>query len=601
MILSSALADYDIKYSDIKFIIYAIQHWVNDNTNFTYEVDKRRIKLNRIINKTIEIKKIIDGIIIDQKKILRDTIHCKIETNRIIESLPDVRIIEYLNYFYIMLKEINKYNVRGFPIVPQFKTNIKYFRFDSRSLCDIYQEWKNCKVGTQTFKTNYKKYFDEMFSIRDMKKYKNTLKRYPNIRSISTDGYATTILFEKLKIITYTPKSKETKEKEKTPMKKRSPKNKVILKDLKSEVDRCTNNSKGRLPTLFDARHIKTTQEYLNEYDIAGDDPGNERVAKITTSSGKHITINKGYVNDLGHVTRNKELLERHKNNNPSYIETLKALTVSKKMAGVDNYMKYVKTICDNWINIWKYNDDQYLLGINFNSYVFKGKAYSRIAREIVEAIKNDRNIYKRHEKYFDREKFNDNKNKPIMIAIGTGNGSGTITNTKGSTPKGAIKRLMHELSKLVVVIATPEQNTSKLCCFCHAYLEGVDTYAFNTKKKYDDDKYEQSIEDRIFLTKELTHIIHEDKQEKYEKSIGVRDNLSFTSEEIEKTKEELFQLGCYNESYRLHRCANKHCFNTNRPILIERDTSASMNMPQIMKMLVTTQQFGVYAKKSKK
>ena len=605
--LKNALIGHDIAYPELGFIIYAIQNRVNGNNNYSYEVEERNTKFNEIINKTDEIKNIIIKFIKDEKKIVEKTIHCEIDKDKVIKVLPNSRIIEYLQYFYDILKELNRNNVRGFPLVPQFKTNVKHFRFDSRSFCDIYEEWKNIKVGTDNFDKNYNMYFDEMFLIRSNKKYRHTLKKYPDIRSISTDGYAVTILFERIKKVTYTPKTdieKEQieKETEKNINKKRE-KKEIILKDLETEINKCIQNPNGRLPTLFDARCVKTTEEYLNKYTISGNDPGNDLPCAITTEEGKHITINKNYINDLSHTTRNRELLKKHDETCPEKKEVDENLAASsKKVAGIEEYMKYVTTVSNNWINIWKYGEDEFLLEIKFNGYVFKNKAYSRVAKEIVEAIKNDKNIYARHEKYFDGEAFDKNKDKPIMIAFGTGNGSGTISNTKGSTPKGAIKRLMIELSKLVVVIATPETNTSKLCCFCHKYLKDVEVYSLIPKDKYKEENkkgnYEKPIEERIELTKEMSHIIHEHKQEKYEQKIGVREHLTESAEDIKKYKEQLFQMGCYRKSYRLHRCAEKHRYNTDHSILIERNVNASINMPQLMRLLLTTQNIGFYKKK---
>src|SRR5207253_10872252 len=73
---------------------------------------------------------------------------------------------------------------------------------------------------------------------------------------------------------------------------------------------------------------------------------------------------------------------------------------------------------------------------------------------------------------------------KPILFAAGKGNGSMTISNTKGSGPKGPIKSLIKELSKYAVVVLTPEDNTSRLCNICKEDVSHVEVFKTKSKKE---------------------------------------------------------------------------------------------------------------------
>ena len=600
--LKFIFSDGAISNSNLTFIIYAIQNRINGVNDYNYEVTKRKTKFDNIMNKSQKIHDMMNKFIKNEQEILKSKISVDIGKNKMLESVPDDKIIEYLKYFYLMLNELNKHGKKGFPLVPQFQPKIRFVMFDQRSMCAIYEKWKGVKIGTKKFSENYQMYFDEMFCIRKLKKYEKLLQKYPYIRSISTNGYAVSVTFEKLKEVKYIPKKKDDVKiaKPKYVKKEEPPK-----MDLETEYNKCVNNKKGRLPTLFTASEVTSTEEFLKQFNSAGNDIGNDRIFDITTKNGRHFAVHKNHYNDLAHITSNRKKLENYqKETGIGYIweELSKCNT---KTTNIKEYMKYVRTVRKHWKAIWKYCTGDTIFRLNFDSFVHKDMAVSKIAKEIIKEMKSKDKIRKSQLKYFMEEGFNQDKDKPILLAIGTGNGSGTITNTKGSSSKGCIKKLVKELSKYCLVILTPEDNTSKLCCKCRDYLESVDAFHLPKVTEYDkknelikkEDKIYLKedkivlIDERIKITKYRKHSIHICKkiiyrEEKKGKNMD-KDWIEQLKKQIEVIEDEVKELKCYRNSYRLRRCANKHPLDGDRCIMIERNLSASINILQMMKNIV--------------
>ncbi len=184
-----------------------------------------------------------------------------------------------------------------------------------------------------------------MFTIS--KRFKKILKKYPTVRSISTDGYSVSIGFEKTKTVSYLPKVKkspdELSNKSKS-IEKSEKKPKKELLNLETEYKNSSNN----LNKIFDANEIKTTENFLNTFNIAGIDPGNMIMLDISFENGLHFTIHKNYYNDIAHVTRNKKLLDveiSKKKMNEIYSDMSLETT---KTTSINEFMKYVKTVRNN-------------------------------------------------------------------------------------------------------------------------------------------------------------------------------------------------------------------------------------------------------------
>lgn len=593
--------------TDIKFIIYAIQTRINGSDDYVYKVEKRAIKLNKIFNKSLEkLNLFIKREQILLKSIIKDEI---IIENKNIKIDNDYKLY-YLKYFCVILNALTKQGVKGFTIVPQYIPKIRFITFDARSLAGIYNKYlkEQCEetVNIKTFESNFKSvYMDKLFNIN--KKFKRILKHYPALRSISTNGYEVALSFC---ILDYTRKEKLSDE-EKVYKKEENKDKKKISFDLEAEITKKTTKIKcGEKeiivtnPTLFDAKQLKSNNDYLNKFDIVGIDVGNKSVFDITTESGKHFNVTKHYINDLSHNNSNNIKLKKHmdKYNIKNIYEQLSSYTV--KTTCINTYMKYVEMIRTYWDDIFTYITSKQIFRLNFDKYVYRQKALSRVAKEIIAEIKSKENVYNKYKKYFSNEIHTNNKDKPILIALGAGNGSGTITNTKGCSPKGPISKLIHELSKYCVVIMTPEHNTSQLCSSCGNYLEDVNCYHYPSKnkinkelEKVDDNekiKLKEEINKNTLIVKNETKKINKLKKIKHQlKVINLpeKDNNTITkrlTKKLEELEENVFQTGYYRKSYRLRRCANKHDFNSNRCVLWERNVNASINIRKALIEILT-------------
>ena len=598
--------------NDSKFLLYAIQQHINGNIKYSYKTDKRINRYNKLFE---ELK--IDNFIKQETKILKDYINLDIESGDEISSVSDTEIFNYLRYFSVMLKELTVNNIRRFSLIPHFVPKIRYIRFEARPLCEIYNKWTNKTINVTDFEKKFQMYLNEMFAIN--KQFKKRLKKYPTIRSISTDGYSVSIGFQKTKEIRYLPKAKKSSNElsnKPKPIKKSYTKTKkgVALLNLETVYLKLPKNT----GMIFDANELKTTEDFLNKFNIAGADPGNMVMLDVSLENGLHFTIHKNYYNDVANITRNKQLLDAEtekKKMNEIYsdmsLETIKTTSINE-------YMKYVKIVRKNWDRIWDFCTSPKIISLKFDSYVNKDKAISRIAKEIIMSVKDESKVYPRHSKYFNKQKYDEDKNKPLLLAIGTGNGNMTISNTKNSTPKGPIKKLVKELSKYCIVILVPENNTSQLCCECGNFLEPVSVYKFQSKNKQNQNKFEsglcadhESVEDdmenkiseiKISLTKENKKMINTNKKiisnidgKTTNNQLKNQKIIDIIKEHNRELVEKIKNTEYYGESYRLRRCAHKH-EETNRCLLWERNMNASLNMPKMMRSILLTGTKGIFA-----
>lgn len=610
---------------DIKFMLYAIQQKINGNVNYEYKKEASKQKYDKLSNK-YNINQFIDN----ERSILTNIIKFEIDNDDQLASVSKSEIFSYLRYFYHMLNELMINNKRSFSIVPHFVPKIRYIRFDYRALCPLYNKWKGSKLTIAKFKKKFKEYLNEMFSINT--KYKKILKKYPTVRSISTNGYCVSIGFQKIKTVTYIKKNKNEKNsKKKKSIKVKSDKKSELL-DLENEYNKLIDKSNSleyfNYPLIFDAHKIKTTNEFLNNFNIGGADPGNQKMLVISMENGLNISIDKHYYYDLSHINRNKKLLDtkiKQYDMEKIYAEMSKN---TPKTTKIDDYMKYVNIVMKNWNIIWEFNTRKPILALQFDTYIHKNKAITRIAKEIIQNIRDRRNVYNKYREYFDEDKFNEYNGKPILLAIGTGNGRTTISNTKHSTPKGAVNKLIKELGKYCVVILVPEHNTSQLCCQCNEYLEDVYTYKYPNANEIEEiNKFPNAheLQETDFLKcfngiKKKTTIENKNKVHKLKKKLSInksknkflitkqeKESLNMSEkieealkEEIEIIEEMTKKIGYYGPSYRLRRCSTKHK-GTNRCILWERNINAAKNMIKMMKNLLLTQSIGSFKKDKKK
>jgi transposase len=147
--------------------------------------------------------------------------------------------------------------------------------------------------------------------------------------------------------------------------------------------------------------------------------------------------------------------------------------------------------------------------------------------------------------KYYDKKMYDTIKDLPILMAIGKGNGNLTISNVKGSGPKGPIKTIIKELSKLILVILVDEYRTSQLCSECGEKLCHPKTKHYKNKD----------------------------------------DNGG----EIDKE-------GKVQESYRLCCCPNSKCHK-----IWNRDCNASISINKVMSLKLTGKDLGNFSRGNQK
>lgn len=616
------LLDGKLSQAEIRAIIYKIQQHINGNVEYNYISEHKLDRFTKIVNKTNEIRQIIDGFISSEKYTLKSKIQYDISHEKTIKLTSKQNILEYLKYFHLILEELNTLGIGGFNIVPQFRPKIRHITFDQRILCPIYNEWKNVNIGTNMFKQNYNKYFDMMFNIRHMNKYRHLLSTHPYITTFSTNGYEVSVHLEKIK----------TNRKKQKGFTKRKKKEQHLKIDFETEYKNWIKKQIGIKSLTFNVGDLKSTDDFiLDTFDLGGADIGNQVVIDIEMQNGMHKTINKNYLNDIAHVTINRKKLDDFKSENSEMRVIDKKLSnCNTKTTDDQTYIKYMQEIRDNWDAIWEYHTKDKIFAINFDSYVNKDKAISRVAREIIRDIKDKSTVPKRYIKYFDDEMFEKTKDRPILLAVGNGNGTGTISNTKGTSPKGSIKKLINELSKYCIIIQTPEPNTSKYCSECmksdhKSELQGVEVYKYPAKKNFkrENDNHERRfketftnfysrcngnvlcppIEQRIKMTESAKHNTHVLKRKLHElkranhKNKMTRELVQITKNEIDRLDGLVNEFECYdNESYRLRRCAARHLHSNNRCILLERNVNAAINMIKIMLTIITTGKLGNFA-----
>ena len=222
-------------------------------------------------------------------------------------------------------------------------------------------------------------------------------------------------------------------------------------------------------------------------------------------------SISKGYYNHESHIHKNKKQQEKiiNRSNCKKIYELLSNET--HKTADINKYINYLTIIFENWESLWDFNSNFKLCRLNYDTYINKIRAIKKIVRKMtrkrqrkrkkkkhsmrshaspqtknnIEISKNNKsksikinetntntNKYKGTDQYSDIVKHEKINNLPLLFAFGKGNGNMTVSNTKGSGPKGPIKRIVKELSKEALVILTDEYNSSKFSYCCDKELK---------------------------------------------------------------------------------------------------------------------------------
>jgi hypothetical protein len=135
-----------------------------------------------------------------------------------------------------------------------------------------------------------------------------------------------------------------------------------------------------------------------------------------------------------------------------------------KKTINIDNYNQFIKIIRDNWKKIWDFYSQNRMQKLELDTYINKKKAIHKIVRKVIPKKRKKHRFNEYKSKHINERTTDELEEKPILIAFGKGNGSITINNLKNSGPKGPIKTLAYELSKVGLVCLTDEYNSSQIC-----------------------------------------------------------------------------------------------------------------------------------------
>jgi hypothetical protein len=370
---------------------------------------------------------------------------------KIVDIVLKKNLSAAISYMYRMAKYLDSKRVKSFSPLPNPSIARHHMMFDIEYLTTIYNKWKLKEnedaelVTFSEFRANFPKYRDEMFCIDKL--YPEMKGKY-NVKSITTDGYAITLLFTGRDVKTrYTKGAKRPTAKTK--------KYEACKQFKSSKILTATKLAPG----LYDATKIRMKEEDLNKYQTVGTDPGNYKMLNFMKSDGTMFTITKGFYNEISHITRNthkKQKIIQTDEKLAAFNQTLSDTCI--RSASLSNYVAYMRLIVGKWKPLWEYHQQKCFCALKYDTYINSKRAISRICREV-------------------REEVSHGNKKPVIIAFGNGNGNMTINNTKNSSAHGPIKRIAKALSQTMIVVVTDEYNTSKLCSECDAKVHHPKTH----------------------------------------------------------------------------------------------------------------------------
>jgi hypothetical protein len=351
----------------------------------------------------------------------------------------------FVIYMHQMAKYLQDYCEPSFTPLPNQKLQRRSFLFDKRFLCAVYNKWSSDTIGIKDFEKDYAKYYHLMFRTYDKDMFKKLCDRREIPKSYITNGYTVSIIFS--------PDPSEPK-KEKPPS-HTSKSKKKSSSDVKEHPDHGTLK-----PGLYNADNLQCDVNQLSQYHFTSMDPGNQKMFTCVTYAnananandyGDSYVINKGYYNEISHITRNTRKRNEFTESNKKVLACHAQLSEGCLRGGrIKDYLRYINIIIDNWDVLWKHELDDCIPKLSYDTYLHSKIAVAKICKEI--------------------RKRNPTK-KPSLYIIGKGNGRMTISNTKNSSSHGPIKRIVHALSLLEPVVLVDEYKTSKLCNECFAPL----------------------------------------------------------------------------------------------------------------------------------
>jgi len=246
----------------------------------------------------------------------------------------------------------------------------------------------------------------------------------------------------------------------------------------------------------------------------------------FVSETGNKLDITKGYYYDICNMKKNtttkKELMVTMEDINEKITETK-----YKKTLVLEEYMKYIELVHNNWEKIWNFYASDAVLKLNYKKYKDKKQGIKRIINKI---LPKDNKI--RWQKYkpvcetsANGDKIITNKLEklPKLFIIGKGNGNLTVSNVKGVSQKGAIKKVVYEISKRALVLLQDEHRTSMLCNECNELI----VHPKFVKKKENKIKKEENYNQRNHKLCVCTNTInHEGKHKLWNRDYNAAVNI---------------------------------------------------------------------------
>jgi hypothetical protein len=557
--------DINIPYKIFGYLVRYCQSSINSNQWINIELNQEK-DTKEIISKLLTVD-FNSFIICEKMRIpcsLQNILNSKSDSDMtVFKGIVKDNLWDCLLYFQYMNRSLEESSNKTFDVLPHMNLGVHHVRMGSKFLSTIYNELygNNKKIPIKTFERDYEAYYQKMFRLDYFSNRRDLNGKIPV--SLITDGIAVSCMFR-------------TERKTLPKMKIDQPANENDINNINTKTSKIKIDIEKEeiVYGLYDADNIKCSEDYLKKFQKTGIDIGNKTMFYCVSESGLTKEISKcSYYND-SHITRNKIKLEHmiDKSKCKQVYENLSKET--HKSASTQKYIGYLLTIFNNWKTIWEFNSTFKQCKLRYDTYMNKKKAVKNIVRNLArrrqiqrqkkkrkkgkqknknktktKASKNKGKLAKKSDpikcesKYYDKKIYDTIKDLPILMAIGKGNGNLTISNVKGSGPKGPIKTIIKELSKLILVVLVDEFRTSQLCSKCGEKLCHPKTKHYKN---------------------------------------------------VEKNGGEIDKEGYVYESYRLCCCPNSKCHK-----VWNRDCNASISINKVMSLKLTGKDLGNFSRKS--
>lgn len=500
--------DFELPYKLLSYVVKVCQSSINQRTTFKLNLDEENKDVRKIA-KCIDVSTLNDNlnefVLCEQMKFPAslkglNTSSTNENTKEMCKEKIKGNLWSAIQYFNTMISTLERSSQKAFDLLPILNLGMQHVRLGCRFIVTIYNKYLEYtspnvkKVKIKEFESNYESYYSKLFNLDYFKNRKDLKNKIPV--SFITDGVSVSCMFRTLK----------------------RPKKDVVTKlYVKKKLDlEEARVTKG----LYDADDVKCSEDYLSKFNKKGSDPNNKTMFHTTSETGSVDEISTASYYHDAHIYKNKKKLEDVIKKSGCKEIYDKLAEVTHKTADIDKYVSYIEIIFKNWGKIWSFNSELKQAKLKYDTNMNKKRAVRKIVRKMARRRQTQRwrakekkgkkgkhneplngsltkngspeNNRKLEGKYFVQSQYEKVKDLLIMLGIGKGNGSMTISNIKGSGPKGPINTIIKELAKLILVILIDEYKTSQLCNNCETKLEHPYTRHYKRKKRNSNERDEK-------------------------------------------------------------------------------------------------------------